>query len=232
MLGQHSLSSSWQATNLLNEGNLFHFLFQTKKLYAKLTKPINSIIGPTKSIDDTKKAIERMLPVVDEVDDHRKYRASYIVRKLERSDVIGTLSTKSVAIGIIGLREPVVYGVPFEQALSPYETGYPVLQRELGYMFLPEGWGQGYCTEAVLALLQACQQVENFYSPYHGLWVQAVMGPANKKSQRVLEKAGFEQCGLHKWDGPRVFLGGDWQESEVLLFAKSIELFPRQGNVK
>jgi [ribosomal protein S5]-alanine N-acetyltransferase len=60
---------------------------------------------------------------------------------------------------------------------------------EVGYRFLPEGWGHGYATEVALRLLDF---------GFNDIGLAAIVGvthPENLASQRVLTKAGLQHRG-------------------------------------
>jgi RimJ/RimL family protein N-acetyltransferase len=74
-------------------------------------------------------------------------------------------------------------------------------EAELGYMFLPAAWGQGYATEACAAAL------DWFAGALPGEAVVLCTQTANLRSQRVAEKLGFteverfEEFGAEQWFG-------------------------------
>jgi RimJ/RimL family protein N-acetyltransferase len=93
-----------------------------------------------------------------------------------------------------------------------------ILRLEIGYLFLPGAWGNGYATEACAAVLDACRKSTSYFAPYSKLFVEAVVGPDHPASMRVLEKAGLKQVGLNEWDGEDVFLAGAWRKSRVWIY--------------
>lgn len=66
---------------------------------------------------------------------------------------------------------------------DPFDPGWGV---EVGYMFHPAAWGQGYATELVTACVGVADHVLKL--PL----VSAFARPDNLGSRRVLEKTGFE----------------------------------------
>lgn len=68
---------------------------------------------------------------------------------------------------------------------------------EIGYSVLPEHEGNGYATEAVLALTAWALGQKGV------AFVEAETAPDNKASQRVLEKCGFVPDGTTGEEGPR-----------------------------
>lgn len=67
---------------------------------------------------------------------------------------------------------------------------------EIGYGILPEHEGKGYMTEAVKTLCEWALSQENVY------FILAETAPDNAKSQRVLEKNGFQSLGKEGEEGP------------------------------
>lgn len=66
---------------------------------------------------------------------------------------------------------------------DPFDPGWGV---EVAYFFHPSAWGQGYASEVVAA----CTDVADY--ALHLPEVKAFAHPANARSRRVLERAGFE----------------------------------------
>ena len=69
---------------------------------------------------------------------------------------------------------------------------------EVAYRLARGAWGRGVATEAAEAL------VAHALGPLGLLRVVAVTYPANRASQRVLDKLGFERRGLREYRGVRV----------------------------
>src|ERR1700753_164779 len=70
------------------------------------------------------------------------------------------------------------------------------------------------------AFIEAYQRSRAFWNPpFERVYLHAVTGGANIRSRRVLEKIGFKLNGIHKWDGPEVFIGGAMQPPEVYVFS-------------
>ena len=70
----------------------------------------------------------------------------------------------------------------FHRDMTPPIVGLP----EMGWVFAPEGQGQGYATEAVVAALAWADEV--IRAPE----IVAIIAPENAASIRVAEKTGFE----------------------------------------
>jgi RimJ/RimL family protein N-acetyltransferase len=121
----------------------------------------------------------------------------------------------------VDIHKCVTYGTPFGDDLAlPSEVAErdDILSRELSYMFIPEAWGKGYCTEAVLALLNAYKENTSFWKPFRGVFLYVVVGMTNARSAKIPEKIGIKLRGVHRWDGEHAFLGGAMQAPEVMVF--------------
>ncbi|MEX0173407.1 GNAT family N-acetyltransferase [Streptomyces sp. LMG1-1-1.1] len=76
-------------------------------------------------------------------------------------------------------------------------------EAELGYLFLPEAWGNGYAGEACLAALGW------FTGAHPGEPVVLTTQSANERAMRLAEKLGFveverfEEFGAEQWFGAR-----------------------------
>ena len=90
------------------------------------------------------------------------------------------------------------------------EARKTVLATELGYLFLPRGWGQGYATESVTAVLDACRRTRSFWEPWEKVHVRAIVNQENPASQRVMDKTGMEKRGVYHWRGGPLWLAGEW----------------------
>lgn len=84
--------------------------------------------------------------------------------------------------------------------LEPDRRREDVKSMEMGYSLAEESWGKGYMTEAVRAVI-------DYAFDELGLVVLAICtGPENRRSQRVIEKCGFQyegrqRKGYHIYDG-------------------------------
>lgn len=95
-----------------------------------------------------------------------------------------------------------------------------ILKLEVGYAFLSKTWGQGYAPEAMKAFVEVYLKSRSFWNPpFERIYFHGVTGGANVRSRRVLENIGFKLSGIHKWDGPEVFIGGAMQPPEVCVYS-------------
>ncbi|SDM22907.1 Protein N-acetyltransferase, RimJ/RimL family [Halogranum gelatinilyticum] len=74
---------------------------------------------------------------------------------------------------------------------------------ELGYWVAPDAWGNGYCTAAVRLISRYAFEERRLHK------VVAEAYGHNVGSQRVLEKAGFTQEGVHREEA---FVGGAYRD--------------------
>jgi ribosomal-protein-alanine N-acetyltransferase len=74
---------------------------------------------------------------------------------------------------------------------------------EIGFTIVPEERGKGYCSEAVVIM------VDYLFLSSSLNRIQAVTDTRNLPSQRVLEKAGFMKEGLLR---KTAFIRGDWRD--------------------
>ena len=167
----------------------------------------------------------KRLPESEHELDLRQYRLSYLAykRNPEDNSADTTGCDGSSIIGVLGFREPQVYGIPFPDQLTIPEqdiTAQKVLIMEAGYGFLPTAWGFGYGPESLKGLCEAFQKASHVWGPsFEKIYIRAIIGPTNPRSVRVVEKAGFTKRGLHVWDGEHVFIGGAMQPPEVLVYS-------------
>lgn len=79
--------------------------------------------------------------------------------------------------------------------------GDPYKAVELGYLFMPDVWGQGLATESVRAVLDTYRkeiQGTNAFFPHE---IHATVHEKNTGSRRVLEKVGFKEFGRFEGQG-------------------------------
>ena len=87
--------------------------------------------------------------------------------------------------------------IPFEQFSPKYRT------REIGWVFAPAYQGQGYATEAALAVLDLAFGALDLHR------MVATCDPRNRASYRVMEKLGMRREGHHLKD---VQIRGEWSD--------------------
>jgi hypothetical protein len=184
---------------------------------------VSSLRGVSKSLEETQRRVAALIQSTDpNADISTKYRVAYIVHLKKTNEDASDIEGNALqAIGIITIHQGQLYGVPFSESLtiSPEIAEHDaVLKQELGYMFIPQVWRKGYCTEAVQGLIRACKDNSAFWKPYRGLFLHVVVGAANFRSVKIPEKVGIKRRGVHKWDGEPVFLGGAMQQPEVVVF--------------
>jgi RimJ/RimL family protein N-acetyltransferase len=133
------------------------------------------------------------------------------------------LRDPSCFIGRVGVKECAEYGAPFPDNLTiPKEVleQENILKLEVGYAFLSKAWGKGYATEAMKAFIEAYLERHGFWDPpFERVYLHGVSGCANLGSRRVMEKVGFKLNGIHRWNGPDVFIGGAMQPPEVAVYS-------------
>ncbi|MBB1140159.1 GNAT family N-acetyltransferase [Myroides sp. WP-1] len=111
------------------------------------------------------------VPLATKVSETEDYIQS-LQERMENKECINwtiTLKETGEMIGTIGF---------YRMKLQHYRT-------EIGYMFLPQFYGKGYASEAVLRLLDFGFSTLRFHS------IEAVIYPDNIGSIRVVEKCGF-----------------------------------------
>lgn len=86
--------------------------------------------------------------------------------------------------------------------LEPDRRREDVASKEMGYSLGKEFWGKGYMTEAAKAVMDYAFREDD-------LVVLAICtGPENKRSQRVIEKCGFQFEGIQR-KGYHIYDGSD-----------------------
>jgi RimJ/RimL family protein N-acetyltransferase len=116
-------------------------------------------------------------------------------------------------IGLITLRslDDSMLTVP-EDLTIPLAATATTLIVDLGYMFLPVGWGKGYATESLEAVLEAFKRTKAFWVPFSKVYIRALVNEENPASMRVMEKVGMVKRGIYEWTGEAIFLAGKWRE--------------------
>ncbi|KAI4119118.1 MAG: hypothetical protein LQ345_000927 [Seirophora villosa] len=187
------------------------------------------IHGRSKSIEDTEKVLGGLLPKNGE----NTYRVNYAVHRIvdSRSDQIEGESQPPVLggkrtefLGHVALVSLDANSLALPEDLTlPTSPAASTLTVEIGYMFLPRGWGQGFATESINAVFDACRRASSFWAPFSSLYVRAIVNDENPASLRVMEKTGVTNRGIYEWTGKPVFLAGRWQEhSRLHIFGRQL----------
>lgn len=120
-------------------------------------------------------------------------------------------------IGVTSLITPRAGSLALPEDLTlPAAAAVTTLTIEVGYMFLPIGWGKGYATESVQAVFECCKRAQNFWAPFPKLYVRAIVNDGNPASRRVMDKIGMIHKGIYNWTGEAIFIGGEWREQSDL----------------
>lgn len=186
-----------------------------------------SFIGISNSIEESQQAfVKNHLPISEHEGDIRRYRAFYAVylrSTTNSNDSLDELRNPSLFIGRVGVRECGDYGPPLSDDLTIPKNILErerILKYEVGYAFMTKAWGNGYATEAMKVFVEAYLNSSSFWNPpFEQIYLHAVTGGGNPRSRRVLEKIGFKRNGIHRWEGPDVFIGGAMQPPEVWVYS-------------
>ena len=189
-----------------------------------LNLTLKSIHGQATSIEDTEKVMKGFLPTND--GEENTYRVAYAVHKI--LEPIGDslqgesrpAEQEKVPTEFIGHVNLVSFGasnlVLPEHLTLPAEATTTTLTLELAYSFLPSGWGTGYATESVNAVLESCRRARSFWAPFLKLYIRAIVNEGNPASMRVMEKTGMVKRGVYELNGKPVFLAGEWRDQHIL----------------
>lgn len=153
-------------------------------------------------------------PPADENQANKSYRIAYLVHtQTPDPDFTGMITLRSLSSSETA-RPPRLTHASTAQTLS----------LELAYMFLPGFWGQGFATEAICAMLNACARTEaGFWEPWEGVWVRAIVNAENGASRRVMAKCGMGEPEDVSVLGNRVWVAGKWTvDHELCVFGKRV----------
>ncbi|WP_366927243.1 GNAT family N-acetyltransferase [Flavobacterium sp.] len=131
-------------------------------------KDVNEVFQ-LRSDPDSMKYIPR--PLVKNSEDAHAHIATInqAIHKNEGINWAVTIKGEDKLIGIVGF----------------YRTSFEDFRSEIGYMILPDYYGQGIVTEVVAELVRFGFEKLGFHS------IEAVIDPENIASERVLQKNGF-----------------------------------------
>lgn len=176
-----------------------------------------SLGGARRSVEDTEKWVASNVHAYNVHDEPKKFLAFYAVHKRldsspeepERAEFIGWVSVHSLSEWERNMDIP-------EHMIAPASSADSTLETSVAYCFLPHAWGQGFATEALLAIFEKCRERRSFWEPYAKVWLRAIVNRDNRASQRVAGKSGLEEKGEITWRGEPVWLGGKWREEDTI----------------
>ncbi|KAF2494191.1 hypothetical protein BU16DRAFT_489227 [Lophium mytilinum] len=189
-----------------------------------------NIHGSCKTLSETE---ERMSTILKKAQDYFVvYRrvAVHPVESTEGEDAAPSTSNPTwEAIGMINLvltEKPDLDPLPMPASKTKQDSKAvgepakpPVVQtRSMGYMYLPEAWGQGYGMEAAAVVLAHFRQAASRTESPILVYVEAAVDPSNIGSLRIIEKLGFERVGLKFISDEEVFLAGAWRKNEYPIY--------------
>lgn len=193
------------------------FIHQISTSYTNL--PARSLHGKTNTLEESQAWFQEHLDKYDAI--------TYIV--FSKHDAEGKeLAYPGKVLGNIGLRTqaqgpslppfaragPSSDQTPTDPAtppLSELDTEKPLNLRSLGYSFLPAAWGKGYATEGVRAVIEAYREgtKEAREKGKETYYIEAIWGPENVASGKVLGKLGFKIIGYREEE--KAWLAGAWR---------------------
>lgn len=116
-------------------------------------------------------------------------------------------------IGIVTLRPP---DAPAKNEVACKKTW------ELGYLYRPEHWGNGYATESCSAAIESLKKDLDVYPDRQKVRLVASVGHGNNGSLKVCQKLGFAIVEARTFGGSKRFLGGEWRENAVFMLEREL----------
>lgn len=167
---------------------------------------------------ETQERMQNYIPTNTVEGQSKTYKIAYAAHQI--LDLQNTES-KTQFIGLITLASAAGSGLVLPEHLilpaSESATTHTVI---LAYSFLPRGWGRGFATESVAAVLDACEKATTFWEPFKRVYLRGVVNDGNPASLRVMEKLGIQERGIYEWTG-KIWLAGGWRYKDDLhIFGK------------
>jgi RimJ/RimL family protein N-acetyltransferase len=187
------------------------FQRDSNRNYTTDTLDPHSIAGAAKTPEDTEKAVSRLFPSAPAP---TPYSLVFAVHERLAADANAAADTRFV--GLVKIVPTTTAGLPLLPPFVP-ASAPTTLVVELAYMFLPFAWGRGLATEAVGAVIRAAKEAgAGFWAPWERVWIRVIVNGRNGPSARVMEKVGLRKMGVYKWEGERIWIGGEWMVKDDL----------------
>lgn len=169
-----------------------------------------SIYGQSKTIEDSEKMCKNMF--AEDGHQGKTWKVNYAVHeKLDGAETrfIGLVSLFSLEGG---------RGLPLPDDLTLTKAQQvDTLAIEAAYAFLPAGWGKGYATESVNAMLAEAKRARDVWKPWEKVYVRAMVNAENPASLRVMAKTDMKRRGEFEWKGQPIYLAGEWRVTGTLV---------------
>ncbi|KAE9968293.1 hypothetical protein BLS_005945 [Venturia inaequalis] len=177
-----------------------------------------SILGQSKSTQDSQSRLQNFIPKPAAEGHSKSFKIAYAVHKLldpeeseSKADFIGLVNLVSAAASPLVLPDHLIL---------PASENAATETLILSYSFLPRGWGKGFATESVGAVLDFCKSLTPFWEPFAKVYIRVIVNDGNPASLRVMGKLGIQERGIFKWTG-KVWLAGGWRfEDDLHIFGK------------